>query len=53
MLFLAPILSWNIFIRSQGYIPYNAATTYWYQFIWLKDYILAGYENVNFNPEEL
>mgnify|MGYP001192461901 CR=1 FL=1 len=51
MLFLVPILSWNIFIRSQGYIPYNAATTYWYQFIWLKDYILAGYENVNFNPE--
>ena len=52
MLFLVPILSWNIFIRSQGYIPYNAATTYWYQFIWLKDYILAGYENVNFNPED-
>ena len=51
MLFLVPIFSWNIFIRSQGYIPYNAATTYWYQFIWLKDYILAGYENVNFNPE--
>ena len=51
ILFLIPILSWNIFIRSQGYVPYNAATTYWYQFIWLKDYILAGYENVNFNPE--
>tara|TARA_A100001015_G_scaffold220260_1_gene247892 strand:+ start:1090 stop:1917 length:828 start_codon:yes stop_codon:yes gene_type:complete len=32
--FLIPILSWNIFIRSQGYVPYNAATTYWYQFIW-------------------
>ena len=51
ILFVIPILSWNIFIRSQGYVPYNAATAYWYQFIWLKDYILAGYENVNFNPE--
>ena len=51
ILFVIPILSWNIFIRSQGYVPYNAATAYWYQFIWLKDYILAGYENVNFNPD--
>lgn len=46
-LFMIPILSWNLFIRSQGYIPYNAATTYWTQFIWLKDFIVARYENVN------
>ena len=46
-LFMIPILSWNLFIRSQGYIPYNAATTYWNQFIWLKDFIVSKYENVN------
>ena len=51
-LFLIPILSWNIFIRSQGYIPYNAATTYWRQFIWIKDFLLVGYENINFNPDK-
>jgi len=51
IIFIVPLLSWNLFIRSQGFIPYNAATTYWYQFIWLKDFILAGYENINFNPE--
>jgi hypothetical protein len=46
-LFMIPILSWNLFIRSQGYVPYNAATTYWNQFIWLYDYIVDRYENVN------
>jgi len=46
-LFMIPILSWNLFIRSQGYVPYNAATTYWNQFIWLKDYIVDKDENVN------
>ena len=50
-LFMIPILSWNLFIISQGYVPYNAATTYWNQFIWLKDYIFVRYENINFNPE--
>ena len=46
-LFMIPILSWNLFIRSQGYVPYNAAITYWNQFIWLKDFIVTRYENVN------
>ena len=41
------ILAWNIFIRSQGYVPYNSATTYWNQFIWVKDFIVSRYENVN------
>ena len=47
ILFLTPILAWNIFIRSQGYVPYNSATTYWNQFIWVKDFIVSRYENVN------
>tara|TARA_B000000475_G_C15827406_1_gene378376 strand:+ start:32 stop:613 length:582 start_codon:yes stop_codon:yes gene_type:complete len=34
-----------------GYEPYNAAVEYWHQFIWVKDFILAGYENINFNLE--
>lgn len=46
---LLPKILWNIYISSQGYIPYNSSTQYWLQFVWLKDFILAGYENVNFN----
>ena len=34
-----------------GYDPYNAAFEYWHQFVWVKDFLLAGYENVNFNQE--
>ena len=51
VLFVIPILSWNMFISYMGYEPYNAAVEYWHQFIWVKDFILAGYENINFNLE--
>ena len=34
---------------QQGYNPYNSATQYWKQFIWIKDFILVGYENINYN----
>ena len=48
-IFITPILSWNVFINSMGYEPYNAALEYWHQFIWLIKYFLTGYENINFN----
>jgi len=48
-IFITPILSWNVFINSMGYEPYNAALEYWHQFIWLIKYLLTGYENINFN----
>lgn len=51
ILLLLPIIFWRSYIYSEGFIPYNAATTYWKQFIWIKDFLLAGYENVNFNIE--
>ena len=40
-----------MFINYMGYEPYNAAVEYWNQFIWVINYILAGYENINFNLE--
>lgn len=51
ILFIIPVLSWDFFISSMGYEPYNSALEYWHQFIWVKDYLLAGYENINFNLE--
>ena len=49
VLVVLPSIFWNQFIIYQGFIPYNAAIEYWKQFIWIKDFILAGYENVNFD----
>ena len=49
ILSLIPVIAWNQYIVSQGFTPYNAAVEYWKQFIWIKDYILAGYENINFD----
>jgi len=49
ILSLIPVFAWNQYIVSQGFTPYNAAVEYWKQFIWIKDHILAGYENVNFD----
>jgi hypothetical protein len=51
ILFIIPVLSWDIFISSMGYDPYNSALEYWHQFIWVKDYLLGGYENINFSLE--
>jgi len=51
VLFVTPVLTWNVFISVMGYDPYNAAFEYWHQFVWVKDFLLAGYENVNFNQE--
>ena len=49
ILTLIPLIAWDRYISSQGFTPYNAAVEYWKQFIWIKDYILAGYENINFD----
>lgn len=49
LILIAPRTIWNFYITSQGFVPYNAATQYWIQFIWIKDFILAGYENVNYD----
>ena len=46
---LIPVLLWNLYIYSEGYIPYNAEIIYWRQFIWIPLYILNGYENINFD----
>ena len=46
-----PKIFWNYYISYQGFDPYNAATEYWRQFIWLKDFILVSYENINYNLE--
>ena len=51
ILFIIPVLSWDIFISSMGYDPYNSALEYWHQFIWVKEYLLGGYENINFSLE--
>ena len=48
---ILPKIFWNYYILYQGFEPYNAATEYWRQFIWLKDFILVSYENINYNVE--
>jgi hypothetical protein len=52
ILSLIPLIAWDRYISSQGFTPYNAAVEYWKQFIWIKDYILGGYENINFNYDK-
>ena len=52
ILSLIPLIAWDRYISSQGFTPYNAAVEYWKQFIWIKDYILQGYENINFNYDK-
>tara|TARA_B100001057_G_scaffold501275_1_gene623019 strand:+ start:24346 stop:25683 length:1338 start_codon:yes stop_codon:yes gene_type:complete len=51
-LITSPKMLWNLYIFSNGFTPYNAATQYWYQFIWLKDFILVNYQNVDYNLNE-
>ena len=51
-LITSPKMLWNLYIFSNGFVPYNAATQYWYQFIWLKDFILVNYQNVDYNLNE-
>lgn len=52
ILVAAPKILWNFYISSKGFIPYNSATQYWHQFVWIKDFILANYENVDYNLSE-
>ena len=47
--FIIPYFSWNIYIYSSGYIPYNSAIERWYQFKWLPAHIINGYENVKYS----
>ena len=49
---ILPKILWNYYILYKGFEPFNAATEYWRQFIWLKDFILVHYENINYNLEE-
>ena len=50
LLFIIPVLSWNLFIIYEGFDPYNAAIEYWNQFIWIIHFFKDGTEMIAEQP---